>query len=102
VYHDYFDDADTSGLRNPYGPEVPLLHEERISYRQRLLLLGMVGAGLSVAVPAAGNALAGPGRIAAADSAQAHRTGSADDGVRAHRTGPAHDHPDGVRADGRS
>jgi hypothetical protein len=52
MYHDYFDDADGSALRNPYGPEVSPLPDERGSPRPRLLLLGMVGAGLSVVVPA--------------------------------------------------
>lgn len=83
VYHDYFDDSDTSGLRNPYGPEVPLLSEERMSYRQRLLVLGMVGAGLSVVAPAAGGTLPGSGRIAAApDSTRTgtHQAGGAPDG----------------------
>lgn len=69
MYHDYFDDGDTSGLRNPYGPEVPLLPEDRARHRQRLLLLGVVGAGLSVVVPAAGPAA--PDRVAAAGSHQA-------------------------------
>lgn len=50
MYHDYFDDLDASGLRNPYAPETPG-PEERGGQRQRLILLGMVGAGLSVVAP---------------------------------------------------
>lgn len=73
MYHDYFDEADATGLRNPYGPEVPLLPEERGSHRQRLLLLGVVGAGLSVVAPAAGGVLSGPGRVSPA--AQVHQAG---------------------------
>jgi hypothetical protein len=62
VYHDYFDDADTSSLRNPYGPPVPLPAAERGSHRPRLLLAGVVGAGLSVVAGGTG-----PGRVVAAD-----------------------------------
>lgn len=75
MYHDYFDGADATGLRNPYGPEVPLLPEERGSSRQRLLLLGVVGAGLSVVAPAAGGTLPGGGRVSAA--ADTHQAGPA-------------------------
>jgi hypothetical protein len=60
VYHDYFDDADTTSLRNPYGPRVPL--PERPAHRPRLLLAGVVGAGLSVVAGGTG-----PGRVVAAD-----------------------------------
>lgn len=72
MYHDYFEDPAASGLRNPYGPDVTLLPHERGPHRQRLLLLGVVGAGLSVVAAAAGGA-APPttGRVAAApDRAQ--------------------------------
>jgi hypothetical protein len=97
VYHDYFDDTDTSGLRNPYGPEVPLLPGERGSYRQRLLLLGMVGAGLSVVAPAAGSgALPGSGRVAAAPERPQTGVHRADE---AQHTGG---HGDVARADDRS
>lgn len=76
MYHDYFDETDSSGLRNPYGPEVPLLPEERTSHRQRLLLLGVVGAGLSVVAPAAGGGLL-PGSGQVSTAADTHQAGSA-------------------------
>lgn len=63
MYHDYFDDADVSGLRNPYGPEVPLLPDERGHGRSRLLLFGVVGAGFSVVAGGGGSA---PDHVAAA------------------------------------
>jgi hypothetical protein len=48
VYHDYFD---ADGLRNPYAPAAET--DDRLSQRQRLILLGMIGAGLSVVTPIA-------------------------------------------------
>ena len=63
MYHDYFDDSDASALRNPYQPEVPP-PDERGRHRQRLRLLGLVGAGLSLVAPVAGGDA--PDRVAAA------------------------------------